>query len=126
VVCLVKKFPDFQGVDHAHTLHSYSVYMDPPLVRVVSQMNSTHIVEPNFLILSFILCLGLPKHQATLDFKPNSLYSYVYNRVHVGAQLVEALCYKSESRVFDSRWCHLNFSLTKFFPGVDSASKRKE
>jgi hypothetical protein len=34
-------------------------------------------------------------------------------------------------RVFDSRWCHWNFSLTKSFrphygPGVDSASNRNE
>jgi hypothetical protein len=28
------------------------------------------------------------------------------------AQLVEALRYKPESRGFDSRWCHWNFSLT--------------
>jgi len=28
------------------------------------------------------------------------------------AQLVEALRYKPEGRVFDSRWCHWNFSLT--------------
>ena len=27
-------------------------------------------------------------------------------------QLVEALLYKSEGRVFDFRWCHWNFSLT--------------
>ena len=26
------------------------------------------------------------------------------------AQLVEALCYKSEGRGFDSRWCHWIFS----------------
>ena len=26
------------------------------------------------------------------------------------SQLVEALCYKSEGRGFDSRWCHWNFS----------------
>ena len=31
---------------------------------------------------------------------------------HAVAQLVEALRYKSEGRVFDSRWCHWNFSLT--------------
>jgi len=31
---------------------------------------------------------------------------------HAVAQLVEALCYKSEGRGFDSRWCHWNFSLT--------------
>jgi len=47
------------------------------------------------------------------------------------AQLVEALCYKSEGRGFDFRWCHSNFSLTYYFlphydPGVDSASNRNE
>ena len=31
---------------------------------------------------------------------------------HAVAQLFEALCYKSEGRGFDSRWCHWNFSLT--------------
>jgi len=33
-------------------------------------------------------------------------------RGHTVAQLVEALCYKSEGRGFDSRWCHWNFSVT--------------
>ena len=28
-----------------------------------------------------------------------------------------ALCYKSEGRVFDSLWCHWNFSLTYFLGG---------
>jgi hypothetical protein len=31
---------------------------------------------------------------------------------HAVAQLVEALRYKPEARMFDSRWCHWNFSLT--------------
>jgi hypothetical protein len=46
------------------------------------------------------------------------------------AQLVGALRYKPESRGIDSRWFHLNFSLTSFRlhygPGVDSASNRNE
>jgi len=47
------------------------------------------------------------------------------------AQLVEPLRYKTKDRGFDSRCCHLNFSLTKSFrpryrPGVDSASNRNE
>jgi hypothetical protein len=46
-------------------------------------------------------------------------------------QLVEALRYKPEGCGFDSRWCHGNFSLTKFFrphygSGVDSAPNRNE
>jgi hypothetical protein len=45
---------------------------------------------------------------------------------HAVVQLVEALRYKP-----DSRWCHWNFSFTKYFwphygPGIDSASNRNE
>jgi len=29
-----------------------------------------------------------------------------------GSTVVNVLCYKSEGRWFDSRWCHWNFSLT--------------
>ena len=48
-----------------------------------------------------------------------------------GSTVVKALCYKSEGRLFDSRWCHWNFSLTQSFrshcdPGVDSVSNRNE
>ena len=48
-----------------------------------------------------------------------------------GGTVVKVLCYKSEGRWFDPKWCHWNFSLTKSFrshygPGVDSASKRNE
>jgi hypothetical protein len=47
------------------------------------------------------------------------------------AQLVEALCYKPEGRVFNSRWWNWNFSLTLSFrphygPGIDSSSNRNE
>ena len=29
-----------------------------------------------------------------------------------GGTVVKVLCYKSEGRWFDSRWCHWNFSVT--------------
>ena len=29
-----------------------------------------------------------------------------------GSTVVKVLCYKSEGRWFDPRWCHWNFSLT--------------
>jgi len=29
-----------------------------------------------------------------------------------GSKMVKVLCYNSEGRWFDSRWCHWNFSLT--------------
>jgi len=45
--------------------------------------------------------------------------------------VVKVLCYKSEGRWFDPRWCHWNFSLTSIFrshydSGVDTASNRNE
>jgi hypothetical protein len=48
-----------------------------------------------------------------------------------GGVVVKALSYKPAGRGFDSRWCHLNFSVTQSFrshygPGVDSASNRNE
>jgi hypothetical protein len=48
-----------------------------------------------------------------------------------GYTVVKALCYISEGRCFDPKWCHWNFSLTYSFqshygPGVDSASNRNE
>jgi len=50
---------------------------------------------------------------------------------HTVTQLVEGLRYKPGGRGFDCRWCHWNFSLTKYFwphygPGVDQASNRNE
>ena len=43
--------------------------------------------------------------------------------------MVKALRYKPAGRGFDSRWCHLNFSVTfrsHYGPGFDSASNRNE
>jgi len=49
---------------------------------------------------------------------------------HAVVLLDEALHYKPESRWFDFRWCHWNFSFTYFrphyVPEIDSASKRDE
>ena len=55
------------------------------------------------------------------------LYNFLGDR---GSTVVKVLCYKSEGRWFDSRWCR-NFSLAESFrshygPGVDSASNRNE
>jgi len=48
-----------------------------------------------------------------------------------GSTVAKVLCYKSEGRWFEPRWCQWNFSLTYSFrshyaPGVDSASNRNE
>ena len=60
------------------------------------------------------------------------IYIYIYMYIYRGSTVVKVLCYKSQGPWFDSRWCHLNFSLTKSFfrshydPGVDSVSNRNE
>jgi len=60
---------------------------------------------------------------------PNFVEQY-FGGGHAMAQLVEALRYKSESRRFDSRCYHWNFSdiilRPHYGPGVDSASNRNE
>ena len=46
------------------------------------------------------------------------LLSFVFNGTYPlasgdrGGTVVNALCYKSDGRWFDPRWCHWNFSLT--------------
>jgi len=57
---------------------------------------------------------------------------FVIVQLKGGSTVVKVLCYKSESRRFDPKWCHWNFFIDiKFFrshygPGVDSASNRNE
>ena len=60
-----------------------------------------------------------------------NIYIYIYEHGDHGSKVVKVLCYKSEGRWFDSRWCHWNFSLIKSFPshygpGFGSASDRNE
>jgi len=43
---------------------------------------------------------------------PENEGTTILRRKHAIAQLVEALCYKSEGRGFYSSWCHWKFSLT--------------
>jgi len=40
------------------------------------------------------------------------LHNPSYRTKDRGSTEVKVLCYKSEGRWFDSRWCHWNFSLT--------------
>ena len=37
---------------------------------------------------------------------------YINGKRDRGGTVVKVLCYKSEGRWFDPRWCHWNFSLT--------------
>jgi hypothetical protein len=53
-------------------------------------------------------------HIAGCSIKITIILESQYTIVHANnsATVVEVLCYKSEGRWFDSRWCHWNFSLT--------------
>jgi len=63
------------------------------------------------------------KEKVTIFLAPHTTHKYIVITMqnfqmlnllvgHAVAQLVEALLYKPEGRVFDSRWCHWNFLLT--------------
>ena len=65
----------------------------------------------NLYFVSFLL---LPLQPGILS---SELASAVHTVGHAVAHLVEALCYKSEGRGFDSRWCQWNFSL-KILPAA--------
>ena len=64
------------------------------------------------------------------EAQKNIWVNYPERNGHAVEQLVKALRYKPEGRGFDSRWCHLNSSLTSFRPHYgprfDSASNRNE
>ena len=57
----------------------------------------------------------LPLKKKVLVLQCSKLYFYFFPVLNLlgtaVAQWVEALCYKSEGRGFDSRWHHWNFSL---------------
>jgi hypothetical protein len=74
--------------------------------------------------------LGPAQHTLRTAALDNNI-SESYLQRYRGSTVVKILCYKSEGRWFDSRWCHCIFPLTYFFrshygPAVDSASNRNE
>jgi hypothetical protein len=56
---------------------------------------------------------GASKHTGVFTIcKILVIYIYMLLGTADGSTVVKVLCYKSEGRWFDSRWCHWNFSLT--------------
>ena len=74
----------------------------------------------NFLIIKSIRCNNFSNSfwKETLHVSDSSCPSSgVFQCTHSnggdrGGTVVKVLCYKSEGRWFDSRWCHWNFALT--------------
>ena len=75
----------FESIEHVpvNINHRMGVHVQEPLVR---GKQPTHILYHEFIVLLW--------------------------HTDSGGTAVKALCYKSEGRCFDTRWCHWNFSLT--------------
>jgi hypothetical protein len=59
------------------------------------------------------ICENNVKHQFKIILREAVVVRCTFHTVEdTVAQLVEALRFKPEFRLFDSRWCHWNFSLT--------------
>ena len=85
------------------------------------QHNQNRLYEQSVQVISILLPTTTTLYIPLNTYEPEDRGSTVF----------KILCYKSEGRWFDSRWCHWNFSLTQSFlshygPGVDSASDRNE
>jgi len=71
-----------------------------------------------FFFSSFFFFFRVCHHlsNAVCNFNGNLLSAEFFKLLRVpedrGSTVAKALCYKSEDRWFDSRWCHWNFSLT--------------
>jgi hypothetical protein len=97
-----------------------------------SSLDCKGIVSMTILvILIFSLCGG--KCNGDILFRKADQLIFVIYRVCTIVNgdrcgtVVKVLCYKSEGRWFDSKWCHRNFSFRSHYgPGFDSASNRNE
>jgi hypothetical protein len=65
------------------------------------------------MLLVTIRNLKLPRKKILYAYSFYTIEEYLsQSGTPDGGTVVEVLCYKSEGRWFDSRWCHWNFSLT--------------
>ena len=66
----------------------------------------------NIFLRSLIHGTILEKHTHTHTHTHTYIYIYIYiKHGNRGGTVVKVLCYKSEGRWLDPRWCHWNFSV---------------
>ena len=77
----------------------------------------THLVPK---VLEKSIAIPLLTLRACVAYKKGEKPIYIYG--DRGSTVVKMLCYKSEGRWFDSRWCHWNFSLTQSLTEMSTRS----
>jgi len=86
------------------------VVQSPPFEIAISQENviqAIYFFLHNSKLACFPFLHNLMLHITVLIFARGTEFSGIR-----GDMVVMVLCYKSEGRWFDFRWCHWNFSLT--------------
>jgi phage antirepressor YoqD-like protein len=84
------------------------------MVKIVNHIISEELVED---IASHLQAKPIKKKEmCKLMRQQHVMYKHIlyiisYQYGDRGGTVVKGLCYKSEGRWFDSRWCHWNFSL---------------
>jgi hypothetical protein len=89
-----------------HYMNQDTHYYNHSALHKYENMCCLHI---NFIKTTSLLTMSL-QHSYRLQM---SIFAPLVKKglFHAVAQLVEALCYKTAGRGFDSRWCQWNFSL---------------
>jgi hypothetical protein len=87
----------------------------------LSRVEKKWVVTVGFSVQTFAFscCSGLVRYVYNLRY-------LLFTAEYKVAEFVEAQIYEHEDGDFDSRWSHLYFSLTKYGPGLDSASNRNQ
>jgi hypothetical protein len=105
-------FPFRPGRKAEHVIQRQFAYV----IRVflLKPVQNPELTYEHSAIIADRLCIILKNFPQKIKVTPMKFLRYKQELWgHAVAHLVEALLYnKPEGRVFDSRWCHWNFSLT--------------
>ena len=99
-----------QKYQNTHFVFSNVFLPENRAVYKIMWENMVQPDRPRMAIWRMSIACWIPK--ATNTHSEYVIFLFHYNNGDRGGTVVKVLCYKSEGRWFDSRWCHWNFSLT--------------